>query len=458
MKLLRKINKNLWRLKKQPPQIVRDDTHLFNQLFAETEALRQELHYIRRELVCSEAALLDALKDGKGRTPQRKKICFVALYPYSLFNPQTEFVFGGSEVRTWLFSMGLAADTQHEISFVVFDHGQYPVETHQNVKVYAHSFYKTFMTVPSLPPVGADWRAAKIGEEVIPEERLAVYKRVNADVYIVPGVNNLSAEVTAFCRRENRKMVLVLGSDIDLSDVFYEGSHESTNYGARGDWGYYVLSHADLIISQTETQSARLKEKFQRDSVIVRNPIDLSHFAAPPSQVDARPMVLWVGKSDNVKRPEICLALAAQYPQYAFELIMNRSDEAIFEKMAREAPPNVRIIERVPFDEIESYFARAKVLVNTSMFEGFPNAFLQAGKYGVPVLSLQVDPGDCICNQQCGVMANGSMERLMSGLGQLMNSEAFYRTCAGNIRQYVKDNHDLVPRVRELNNAILGLF
>lgn len=167
-------------------------------------------------------------------------------------------------MRTWLFSMGLAGDPQNGVSFVVFDHGQHSVEIHQNVKVYAHSYYKTFIPVPALKPVSADWLAAKIENEVIPEERLAIYKRVNADVYVVPGVNNLSAEVIAFCQREGKKMVIMLGSDIDLSEVFHEGSQESTNYGARGDWGYYALTKADLIITQTASQASLLKERFQR--------------------------------------------------------------------------------------------------------------------------------------------------------------------------------------------------
>jgi len=451
--LNRIIRKRLWRLKNK----FMGDDPLVSQLTAGTESLQQELRYLRRELACSQAALLEAGKPQGGGDMSRKKICFVALYPYSLFNPKTGFVFGGSEVRTWLFSTGLAANTQHEISFVVFDHGQYPVETHQNVRVYAHSFYKTFMPVPSLPPVEGDWQAAKIGDEIITEERLAVYQRVDADVYIVPGVNNLSAEVTAFCQRERKMMVLVLGSDIDLSDVFYEGSQESTNYGARGDWGYYVLSHADLILSQTETQSARLKDKFHRGSVIVQNPIDLSHFAKPPLLDGARPMVLWVGKSDTVKRPEICLALAAQYPQYAFELIMNRSNEAIFEKVLQEAPPNVKIIERVPFDEIETYFARARVFVNTSVFEGFPNAFLQAGKYGVPVLSLQVDPDGLIGENRCGIMTDGNLQQLHAGLKKLMEDNEFHQICSANIKRYVHENHGLAGRVQELDQAIAAV-
>jgi len=148
------------------------------------------------------------------------------------------------------------------------------------------------------------------------------------------------------------------------------------------------------------------------------------------------------------------LALAAQYPQYAFELIMNRSNESIFDKILQEAPPNVRIIERVPFDEIEPYFARARVLLNTSVFEGFPNTFLQAGKYGVPVLSLQVDPGKLIGEKHCGIMVGGNHQLLSDGLKKLMEDNEFHQICSANIKKYVYENHGLAERVKELEEAI----
>lgn len=449
------IKKNLWRLKRQP---VNNDNLLIQQLSAELEALRQELRYVQRELICSDVVLVDALIKEKYGRPVAKKICFVGLYSYSLFNPRTDFVFGGSEVRTWLLSTGLAADSQNDVSFIVYDHGQHPIEIHQNVKVYAHSFYKLFIPVPALNMLDSYWQVARIGDEVISEERLAIYKRVNADIYIMTGVNNLSAEVSAFCQRERRKMVIMLGSDIDLSDVFYPGSQQSTNYGARGDWGYYALTKADLVIAQTAAQADLLKNRFQRDSITIKNPMDLSSFAKTTAQDNTLPMVLWVGKSDNVKRPEICLALASQYPQYSFVMIMNRSNAAVFEQILQNTTPNVKIIEFVPFDQIEAYFAYARVLINTSVFEGFPNTFLQAGKYGVPVVSLKVDPDNFIHDHQCGIVADGSMEFFVNGFQQLMNDSEFHQTCAANIRHYVKENHELTSKVRELNRAISKLL
>lgn len=51
------------------------------------------------------------------------KLCFVTLYSYSLFNKDTQYYFGGAEVRSSLIGKGLAHKPDHEVTFIVNDHG-----------------------------------------------------------------------------------------------------------------------------------------------------------------------------------------------------------------------------------------------------------------------------------------------------------------------------------------------
>ena len=73
------------------------------------------------------------------------KICFVCLYAYSLFNRSTRYEFGGSEVRCWLFATRLSKFSEYDISVIVLDHKQPQVEQYGHIKVYRHSYYKSYL-------------------------------------------------------------------------------------------------------------------------------------------------------------------------------------------------------------------------------------------------------------------------------------------------------------------------
>ena len=69
--------------------------------------------------------------DNKIHKPIR--VCFVALEAYPLFNPTVEAVFGGAEVDLYYLATELAKDKDFEVSFVVGDYGQEPMEIREGI-------------------------------------------------------------------------------------------------------------------------------------------------------------------------------------------------------------------------------------------------------------------------------------------------------------------------------------
>jgi glycosyltransferase involved in cell wall biosynthesis len=79
-----------------------------------------------------------------------------------------------------------------------------------------------------------------------------------------------------------------------------------------------------------------------------------------------------------VKQPELFLKLAEAIPEARFQMIGGHSSNQEYCDRIRDVVgriSNLEFLGVVPFDEIDEYFNRASILVNTSMFEGFPNAF-----------------------------------------------------------------------------------
>ncbi len=430
------------------------------------------------------------------------RICFVSLYAYPLFNPAMVSPFGGSEVRSWLLGVGLSRLPENEVSFVVFDHGQPEVEQFDRVKLYRHSYYKSearnspsslllsryLERRPRFPFVKIkrmEWEmladlskallyrigsgCAKlldprrgtsllIHDYRIEPSKTRIYEQVDADVYCGFGVSPLTGEIAAFCTRSHKKFVLFAGSDIDFSPEHSPQSLEVNPCGSQGDICNYALMHADLIVTQTDTQRRLLRERFGKEGVMLRSPIDLSDIPSDDKQgTDVRNIALWIGKSNQIKRPDILLQLAAAFPGIEFVMVLNLSDPDIFQAVLRDRPPNVQVLEWIPFEEVERLFAQALVLINTSLFEGFPNTFLQAGKYAVPLLSLQVDPDGFIEGYECGIVARGRFDMLVEGLDVIRSDQARHSLFARNIRGYVQKHHSLAQKVRQLDQILAAL-
>jgi glycosyltransferase involved in cell wall biosynthesis len=120
-------------------------------------------------------------------------------------------------------------------------------------------------------------------------------------------------------------------------------------------------------------------------------------------------------------------------------------------------PENVRIVERVPFWQVEGYMRGAWAFINTSIFEGSANTYLQAGKYGVPVLVLEREAAGFVGECGCGLVANGSVDRLREGLLGLQHDDALRITLSTAIARQVRSRHDLPGRIDELGAALSTL-
>jgi len=130
-----------------------------------------------------------------------------------------------------------------------------------------------------------------------------------------------------------------------------------------------------------------------------------------------------------------------------------------YEDLLREAEgiANLEFLERVGFHEIDEYFQRAKVLVNTSDSEGFPNTFIQACKWATPILSLNVNPDGFLERYQCGKCAEGDWGQFVRMLTELAEPET-QKEYGCNARRYVEEHHDIKRIIEEYKRIFRELI
>jgi glycosyltransferase involved in cell wall biosynthesis len=226
----------------------------------------------------------------------------------------------------------------------------------------------------------------------------------------------------------------ICGLDSELTGDF---RRENPVRGGVFEWG---VAKCDLRYAMTERQRALFAKRgwscgMYRNLILPRA---FEHAGA--KTVD----FLWVSRCQPVKRPHIFLDLVEALPGSSFEMVCPREDVGLWDSVAKRAAtlPNLRFIEKVPYHEIQSHYDAARVFVNTSEWEGWPNSFIQAGLGRTALLSLAVNPDGIFERFGLGCFAAGDFERLASDARAMIADAAQQEAMQAGCARFVAEMHD----------------
>jgi len=262
--------------------------------------------------------------------------------------------------------------------------------------------------------------------------------RADADVYVTRGANWHTGVTALFARLHGRSSVFWLASD---SDVGAADGEEAAPLHVRMCFRYGV-QRCDAIVAQTRTQQRLVAEQLGRKATVIPNMWIPSEKTAPTAARDDRE-VLWVGNIRARKRPELALEVAALLPDVHLTMVGGPVDgaEQLHDRVQTRAAAlgNVTLTGHVPHDRIHEHYARASILLHTSMAEGFPNVFLEAWGHGLPVVST-FDPDSVIMHHGLGWVGQTGVE-LAARIAGLCADRRRYDTCSANALTYVRQYH-----------------
>lgn len=367
---------------------------------------------------------------------KKVKVSFFAPEASPYFQENNKGVYGGAELQMYLLSRNLSQNKNFKTSFFLSE-----VKVKSNVN-------ENLKLVKSFSMPKEDLLLNKFIKSI---KLFFLLRNNKPDILVTTCANSIIGIVAFYKKILGFKHVHRTASTIDVDKSWIKEN------GLLGKIYNYGLKKADKIIVQNKEQQELLMIKHSLESSILKNAIRLKELSNT-----VKSDILWVGRFDTLKRPELFIELANVFPNENFIMICpyNKNHFNSWEKMKETIKhfKNFELIEKVEYTEISKFFDKAKCFVNTSSVEGFPNTFLQAALSQTPIVSLNVNPDNFLTNYNCGVYCRDKFENLVDTIRNLLSSSKNRITMGKNAYTYLKDNHDIEKISNQFSKIIESIL
>lgn len=369
---------------------------------------------------------------------RKRKLCIVA--PGHWLD-----VMGGAQYQTMLLIQAVAATGRWDISYIARNVGKRAVspEDHRLVKIHN------------------PWNITG-GLYLDAGHVLRALRREAPDLIYHRGSTAYSGAVGRYARESGARVIWHVASDADVKPWSPTLSRNVIRKAL--EWRQFrsSLRNTDIIVTQTSDQARLLKRNYGLDHTEV-----IYNFHPAPAEEIRKtdpPLVAWVGNFKPLKQPERFIAAAAALrdkcdARFVMVGVPQGSRKWMGElNRAIAATPNLEYRGGVSQEAVNELLAQASVLVNTSLYEGFSNTFIQAWMRGVPVVSLLVDPDGLLSKGDIG-FHSGTQERLEADILRLVRDRELRERMGRQAREHAARSHSLanVDRLVSLMDRAVGL-
>lgn len=277
-----------------------------------------------------------------------------------------------------------------------------------------------------------------------------VAKSFKPDV-IVQGIPELQTGMMAWvAHRLKVPFVYRVASDLDVDQRSRNIIPLYTQFLYR-----YGLNKSSAILCQNQYQYEKLREKYpEKKLYIIYNPfVPFLETIESHSRAE-KEYVAWLANFRYDKNLELLFSIASSLPAIDFKIAgmpVGKGDSETEMALAKlKKLPNVQFTGYLNRENVGHFLAKARILLNTSRWEGLSNTFLEAFSTGTPVVcTSRVDPDGLIARNQLGLTAEHD-DQLMDKVATVLSmDDAAYAAMSSRCQQYVQSKHNPTGLAKE---------
>lgn len=357
-------------------------------------------------------------------------ICFVVPQGYAVFSDRSVGPIGGAEIQQMLMAKALVK-VGHDVHVIVKDH--FYKQDYQWCGVNVHPCKFRYLLKSNL--------------YFIPDtiKLIHLMRKIKADFNLLKTPTSILFAMGLHRKIFGGKLIKLMAHDRDCF---------------RSDKG--IVSHLypigvkflDYTVFQSKYQLVEGKKGLDLKGAVIKN---IAHGEIEAVSRDKDIEVLWVGSCIKRKQPEVFVKLAQKLPELNFKMVLSKTDNnPLADSLLKEIGEmsNIENLGQIKHEKIGEIYSRTKLLVSTSESdgEGFPNTFLQAWQFGVPVVSLNVNPDNIITENEIGIVS-GSIDKMINDVNLLLSDDLKREKLGSNTVKYMKSNHSEEVIVKRLNEV-----
>lgn len=367
-------------------------------------------------------------------------ICIVAHNAYGALTGEETGHIGGVERQTALLASWLVK-RGHCVSVITWHEGDEDIEYVDGVKII--KLCRARDGLPGLRFFTPRWTSLN-----------RALKQADAALYYHNCAEYVTGLIGLWCVFHHRCFVYASASDIDYDPHFLRVDSKFSYYLYR-----VGLMNAALLIAQTRKQKLGLQAAYGLDAKV------LKMSATPPrygtnyirNALFLKQNVIWVGRLHGIKRPEWLIEIAQAMPDVHFQVMGPAKDDSDYTVSiinALKSTDNIEYLGKVNRHDMPKIYQNASILCCTSLYEGFPNTYLEAWSYGIPVVT-SIDPDDVIKGNQLGFHVT-EIPDFMLKISTLLNSALEWEVCSANSFHYYLQHHQQDKVMQTFEETLLN--
>jgi glycosyltransferase involved in cell wall biosynthesis len=271
----------------------------------------------------------------------------------------------------------------------------------------------------------------------------ALYKAIKLyrpDIVFQTASGLVTGVIAFISKRLDTPFVHMAANDVDA-----DGRYKTRLRYTKIKFYEYGIRNSEKIIVQNSYQKREFSKKWKDKKIaIIHNAFYYKGKLPEIKQISERTYIAWVGVFKDQKNLPALLNIINKLPSREFRIAgtFNYTYSNDIKKTVSDITncKNVRMLGYITRNEVIPFLAGASVLLNTSLYEGFSNTFLESFAAGTPVITNCIDPDNIITNNGLGIVTQ-SYDQIPDKLTEIIY-RSDYNQMARRCRDYVLKNHD----------------